>query len=113
MIFEVLRPHRPVSELGSRILVAQNPRRVRVVAGHERGPRRPTIGALAKGLGEPRPASRQTIDMGGLTDRVPVAGQRRRAQVVGNDEQHVESFRLKGPTGTHAEAQRHRNDPKS
>ena len=52
IVFEVLRPGDAVAYLRSRALVAQGTGRMRVIPGHETGPRWTAVGSLAVGLGE-------------------------------------------------------------
>ena len=80
---------RAVTDRLTRTGVAQHARRVRVIARHEGGAGGPAVGGLAIRAGEAGALRRQAIDVGRVAHRVPVARERGRGQVVGNDEQHI------------------------
>ena len=88
-ILEMLRPGCAVTDRLTRTGVAQHARRVRVIARHEGGAGGPAVGGLAIRAGEAGALRRQAIDVGRVAHRVPVARERGRGQVVGNDEQHI------------------------
>ena len=75
MILEVLGPHRPVSDTGSGIAVAERTGGVGVIPGHEGGTRGTTVGALAVGSCKESSPGGEAVDVGGLTDFVAVAGE--------------------------------------
>ena len=62
---------------------------MRIVTGHERRPRGTTVGSLAVGTSETRPAGGNTVNIRCLADLVPVTGKGRGSQVVRDNEQHV------------------------
>ena len=62
---------------------------VRVQAGQDRGPRGVADRVLAVGPIEAHPSAREGVDVGRVDERIAVAGQGVRGQVVGDEEQDV------------------------
>ena len=65
---------------------------MRVVARHERRPRRPAVGSLAIRPGIPRAACGEPVDVWRMANFVAITRKRGGGKVVGNDEEDVVPF---------------------
>ena len=93
VVHEMLAPRGAITDLRPRALVTQHPRGMRIISAHERRPRRPAVGALTIRPRKARALRRNGVNIWCFANFISIARQRRRGEVIGDDEQHVILFR--------------------